>query len=137
MPVGSQVIAQPANLKTLLGFSRSFKNDPEAANEALRCVANALLLVEQARVTWTDKEVGGGDACVDLLNVSIRSQWVHRRLINLMTTESNNGRSNILSLSYIVSLHSIIDNWSKFHTVTCRRQAIGVWNRSRHSCSKA
>ena len=70
MPVGSQVIADPANLKTMLGFSRSFKNYPEAANEALRCVANALLLVEQARITWTDKEVGGGDACVDLLNVS-------------------------------------------------------------------
>lgn len=73
MPVGSQVIAEPTNLKTLLGFSRSFKNDPEAGNEALRCVANALLLIERARGTWTDKEVGGGDACVDLLNVSLES----------------------------------------------------------------
>lgn len=41
----------------------------EASSEALRCIANALLLVERARTTFIEKEVDGGDACVTLLEV--------------------------------------------------------------------
>lgn len=69
MPIGSEVIATPANLSTLLALSTSLKNDPEAINEALRCIANALLLIEAARMTWVGEQVGGGEACIDFLEV--------------------------------------------------------------------
>ena len=41
--------------------------DLEAANEALRCVANALLLVDASRDTWI--EVGGAAYCAERLKV--------------------------------------------------------------------
>lgn len=74
-PSGSAVIAQPANLSTLLTLSTctAFKDYPEASNEALRCIANAMLLIDSARSTWTTKEVGGGDASVKLLEVRARA----------------------------------------------------------------
>ncbi|KAL1938647.1 hypothetical protein VTO73DRAFT_11462 [Trametes versicolor] len=69
-PAGSEVIASPANLSAMLSFSRTFKDDPEASNEAIRCVANAMLLVDQARTTFIKKEVGGVDFAMDLLEKS-------------------------------------------------------------------
>lgn len=69
-PAGSEIIATPANLSNLLTLSTSFKNDPDASGEALRCIANALLLVEEARSMWIMKEVGGGEASVEFLEVS-------------------------------------------------------------------
>lgn len=69
-PAGSQYISAPSNLSTLLALSTAFKDDPDASLEALRCVANALLLIEAARTTWVAKEVRGGGACVELLEVS-------------------------------------------------------------------
>lgn len=62
-------MATPANLSTLLALSTAFKNDPDATNEALRCVANTLLLIDCARDTWVDKQVGGGEASISLLDV--------------------------------------------------------------------
>lgn len=81
MPVGSEVIATPANLSTLLALSTAFKNDPDATSEALRCVANALLLVDSARNTWVDKQVGGGEACISLLDVKIPVIMINVKLI--------------------------------------------------------
>ncbi|KDR83523.1 hypothetical protein GALMADRAFT_85759 [Galerina marginata CBS 339.88] len=69
-PAGSGYLASTANLSTLLGFATTFKDDPDAASEALRCIANALLLIEQARSTFISKEVNGGDACVLMLERS-------------------------------------------------------------------
>jgi hypothetical protein len=71
MPAGSEAIATAANLSTLLSLSAAFKDDQEATSEALRCVANALLLIDSARDTWVDKQVGGGEACIGLLDVII------------------------------------------------------------------
>ncbi|KAF9456090.1 guanine nucleotide exchange factor [Collybia nuda] len=69
-PIGSEFIASQTNLSTLLFLSTSFKDDPDASSEALRCIANALLLVERARETFLEKEVGGGNTCVTLLEKS-------------------------------------------------------------------
>lgn len=71
MPAGSEAIGTAANLSTLLALSTAFKNDQEATSEALRCVANALLLVDSTRDTWVDKQVGGGEACIGLLDVIV------------------------------------------------------------------
>jgi hypothetical protein len=90
MPVGSEVISTPVNLSTLLALSTSLKNDPEAANEALKCVANALLLVERARVTWVERQVGGGEACLDLLEKSTTPEQIFlaSRILFLCTVSS-------------------------------------------------
>lgn len=69
-PAGSEVLATPTNLSTLLALSAAFKEDVEASNEALRCIANALLLVQDARLTFVQKNVGGREASIDLLEVS-------------------------------------------------------------------
>ena len=71
MPAGSEVIATAANLSTMLALSTALKNDTDAASESLRCVANALLLVDSARNIWVDTQVGGGEACISLLDVRI------------------------------------------------------------------
>ena len=69
-PSGSAVIATRANFSALLSVFNALKDDVEASNEALRCLANALLLIPDGRLTFVQKEVGGGDAIVDLLEVS-------------------------------------------------------------------
>lgn len=68
-PAGSQVIAKADNLKTLLGFQSTFKDTPDAAMEALRCIANSLLLVDTARSLFLEKGVDGGDVTVPMLEV--------------------------------------------------------------------
>ena len=70
-PSGSDYLASAANLSTLLGFENTFKDNPDAISEALRCVANALLLIEEARTTFISKSVNGGDICLTMLEVFI------------------------------------------------------------------
>lgn len=68
---GSECLASSTNLSTLLGFVNTFKDDPNASSEALRCIANALLLIEEARTTFLNKSVNGGDICLVMLEVFI------------------------------------------------------------------
>jgi len=70
-PSGSSVIALDNNLSALLATAKSFKDSNlEASLEALRCIANALLLVESARATLISDSVNGGEYAVLLLEVS-------------------------------------------------------------------
>ena len=69
-PAGSEVIATPANFTALLSIFNAMKDNQEAANESLRCIANALLLISDGRQIFVQKDVGGGEAMVDLLEVS-------------------------------------------------------------------
>jgi len=70
-PSGSSVIALENNLSTLLTTSKSLKDSNlEASLEALRCIANALLLIESARATIISDSVNGGEYGVLLLEVS-------------------------------------------------------------------
>ncbi|KAJ6570278.1 guanine nucleotide exchange factor [Mycena vulgaris] len=66
-PTGSEVLGTAPNLSILLGLVASLKDDPEASGEALRCIANALLLIERARSVFISKEVNGGETCISLL----------------------------------------------------------------------
>lgn len=69
-PSGSTVIASDNNLSTLLAVSKSLRdNNLEASLEALRCIANALLLVESARTTLISGSVNGGEYAALLLEV--------------------------------------------------------------------
>lgn len=45
----------------------SYKGDRDASLEALRCIANALLLVESSRETFLKSPVNGGDFCLNAL----------------------------------------------------------------------
>ncbi|KAJ7699660.1 guanine nucleotide exchange factor [Mycena rosella] len=69
-PTGSEVLGTAPNLSILLGLVASFKDDPEASGEALRCIANAMLLIERARSVLISKEVNGGETCIVLLQKS-------------------------------------------------------------------
>ena len=80
---GSEYLASSTNLLTLLGFATAFKDDPDASSEALRCVANALLLIEEARSTFIGKSVNGGDTCLAMLevfNISIEALTFYLRM---------------------------------------------------------
>lgn len=66
-PSGSDFLSSPANLSTLLSLAATFKDEPEASREALRCIANALLLIERARTTFIEKAVSGGHRCLGML----------------------------------------------------------------------
>jgi hypothetical protein len=68
-PAGSKFLAEAPNLLTLLGFATTFKDDLGAFSEALRSIANALLLIEEARSTFISENVNGGDACILILEV--------------------------------------------------------------------
>lgn len=71
IPQGADVVGKPANLRALLSVAESFADAPDARNEAWRCIANTLLLIEAARATWTGADVSGGEATVrELLKTS-------------------------------------------------------------------
>ncbi|KAJ7929007.1 guanine nucleotide exchange factor synembryn-domain-containing protein [Mycena leptocephala] len=69
-PTGSETLGTAPNLSILLELVASLKDDPEASGEALRCIANALLLIERARSVFISKEVNGGETCMALLQKS-------------------------------------------------------------------
>ncbi|KAK0226916.1 guanine nucleotide exchange factor [Armillaria nabsnona] len=96
-PSGSETLATASTLSALLGLSISFKDDPEASSEALRCIANTMLLFEHARGTFIGKDVGGGEICVGMLDKSTTPDQVFilSRILFLATVS---GPSWIVSL---------------------------------------
>jgi len=99
-PAGSEVIATSANLSTLLALSRSFKDDADASNEALRCIANAMLLISYARDTYIRSDVGGGDAAVELLEKSTNAEriFLASRILFLSTVSMASSANFIRAL---------------------------------------
>lgn len=79
-PAGSEFLASSANLSTLLSLSSTFKDDAEASAEALRCIANTVLLIDHARSTFIEKSVNGGEICITLLEVSHANALQHSLL---------------------------------------------------------
>ncbi|KAH7888128.1 guanine nucleotide exchange factor [Phlebopus sp. FC_14] len=73
-PEVATVLATPPNLRCLLNLSPKFEKEPE--NPALRCIANTILLNESARTTLIGNDVGGGTACVDLLQNSTSAEYI-------------------------------------------------------------
>lgn len=70
-PTGSEVISQ--DIPAFLKFQSTLKDYPDAATEALRCLANALLLIESARHRFLDPPVNGPDVLVPMLDVGLTS----------------------------------------------------------------
>ncbi|RPD62146.1 hypothetical protein L227DRAFT_523828 [Lentinus tigrinus ALCF2SS1-6] len=99
-PAGSELIATSANLSVLLSLYNSYKDVPDASNEALRCIANAMLLVDRARVTFIDKQVGGGDFAVELLEKTTTPEriFLASRILFLSTVSQFQAGTFIRSL---------------------------------------
>ena len=74
-------------------------SDPDAADEALRCIANALLLVDTARNTWADV---GGIYCVELLEVRGAQQLPYLNLIDC--TQQTNSINTVFLVCRILFL---------------------------------
>jgi hypothetical protein len=66
---GAQVLASATNLSFLLSLADQYKDNIDASCEALRCVANTMLLIEDARTTVIGDSVKGGEHAVQLLQV--------------------------------------------------------------------
>ncbi len=69
-PSGSLYLSSAANLSSVLSFSSTFKDDSDAVSEALRTIANTLLLVANARTTFVGGGVAGGMLTAIMLEVS-------------------------------------------------------------------
>ncbi|KAG7098154.1 hypothetical protein E1B28_000124 [Marasmius oreades] len=69
-PQGSDYLATESGLSDLLHIASSLKEKDhlDAACDALRCIANAMLLFEDSRSTFISEEVKGGEVCVKMLN---------------------------------------------------------------------
>ena len=67
---GSLYLASAANLSSILNFSSTFRDDPDAVSEALRTIANTLLLIAEARTTFIGGGVAGGMLTAIMLEVS-------------------------------------------------------------------
>ncbi|KAH8833510.1 guanine nucleotide exchange factor [Flagelloscypha sp. PMI_526] len=112
-PAGSTVLAVPHNLRRLLDYAtRKYKDDLNAQVEALRCIANCLLLVEEARITFVDagdvvvvgEEVDGPQICLSELEKSSR----HPVTFVL---------ARILFLSTVAQTQAVIDVVEKFDAI--------------------
>ncbi|KAJ7265997.1 guanine nucleotide exchange factor [Mycena haematopus] len=90
-PTGSEALGTAPNLSTLLELVASLKDDPEASGEALRCIANALLLIERARSVFISKEVNGGETCISLLQKSTNPDqiFILSRILFLSTVHAS------------------------------------------------
>ncbi|KAG9317034.1 hypothetical protein JVU11DRAFT_1216 [Chiua virens] len=68
IPEVASTLGTPSNLRCLLKLSAKIDNSRQ--NDALRCIANTVLLNESARVTFVGSVVDGGSACINLLQKS-------------------------------------------------------------------
>lgn len=85
-PTSSKIIVQTENLQLLLGIGTDSRDQQaDSAQEALRCIANALLLIESSRDSLLSLQ--GGEACVRLLERTTNPDFIFlsSRLLFLMT----------------------------------------------------
>ncbi|KAG7098282.1 hypothetical protein E1B28_000245 [Marasmius oreades] len=77
-PQGSDHLATESGLSDLLNIASNLKEKGhlDAACEALRCIANAMLLFEGGRSTFISEEVKGGQVCLKMLNEAATSDEI-------------------------------------------------------------
>ncbi|KAG1729071.1 guanine nucleotide exchange factor [Suillus paluster] len=100
IPHGAQVLASVPNLKCLMTLALNLETTPDASNEALKCVANTLLLSEPARTRILSQEIDGGNICVDLLQKSTAPEntFLSSRILFLCTASPHQSASFIESI---------------------------------------
>ncbi|KAF8122805.1 guanine nucleotide exchange factor [Boletus edulis] len=86
-PEVASILGTSPNLSCLLNLST--KIDDSVQNDALRCIANTVLLDEPARVTFVGAEVGGSNICIDLLRKpSMEHVFLASRILFLCTASA-------------------------------------------------
>jgi len=100
IPHGAQVLASSPNLKCLIILATKLETTPDASNEALKCVANTLLLSEVARTRLLTEEVDGGNLFIDLLQKSTTPEYIFiaSRILFLCTASRHQSASFIQSI---------------------------------------
>ncbi|KAF8550258.1 hypothetical protein OG21DRAFT_1514209 [Imleria badia] len=87
-PEVASILASSSNLRCLLRLST--KIDDFTQNDALRCIANTMLLNESARVTFVGSEVDGGNVCIDLLRkTSMEHVFLASRILFFCTAAAS------------------------------------------------
>ncbi|KIJ19776.1 hypothetical protein PAXINDRAFT_166006 [Paxillus involutus ATCC 200175] len=94
-PEVAGVLGTASNLRCLLNLSTTIESSQR--NDALRCIANTVLLNESARITFVGQDVGGGNACVDLLQQSFSTEhtFLACRILFLCTATASSAASFI------------------------------------------
>ncbi|KAF8841321.1 hypothetical protein BDN67DRAFT_967373 [Paxillus ammoniavirescens] len=94
-PEVAGVLGTASNLRCLLNLSTKIESSQR--NDALRCIANTVLLNEFARITFVGQDVGGGNACVDLLqqSFSMEHTFLACRILFLCTATASSAASFI------------------------------------------
>jgi hypothetical protein len=100
---GSRYLSSAANLSSILNFSSTFRDDPDAVSEALRTIANTLLLIAEARTTFIGGGVAGGMLTAIMLEVS---SLTISTIPTTLLLESDHSRSNIYPIPNSVPLYS-------------------------------
>ncbi|KAI0029679.1 guanine nucleotide exchange factor [Vararia minispora EC-137] len=95
---GAKVLASAENLIFLLSLSEQYKDNTDVSCEALRCVANTMLLIEEARATAIGETVRAGDAAVQLLEKSSSPDLIFlaSRILFLSTASSANAAGKLI-----------------------------------------
>lgn len=127
-PAGSEVVASRANLISLLAMFTTFKeSDFEAANEALKCIANALLLIETARNRLVQRDVGGSEVIVELLEVRSSPQRFTAFVIyGLSSPENKSPRTYLPRIPYHLSGDCVSCKQRLLHPQSDREQTSGT-----------
>ncbi|KDQ14105.1 hypothetical protein BOTBODRAFT_110519 [Botryobasidium botryosum FD-172 SS1] len=89
-PEGSAVIVIPKNLEVLHGLAAETSADKtDVTKEALRCVANALLLKESGRNAWLS--IKGGELCASVMLRESESEYTFlvSRILFLVTLKGS------------------------------------------------
>ncbi|KAG8906449.1 hypothetical protein FRB99_006865 [Tulasnella sp. 403] len=105
----SSIIAKPDNLQLLKRYAGS--DDAEVSKEALRCIANALLLVESGRNAWLT--IGGGELCLDTMQRESTPVYVFltARILFLSTVhQSDFTIKSVESLSAVSTVAKKLDS---------------------------
>lgn len=97
-PSGSAILASGHNLTLLLSFAtQKYKDNAAAKSEALRSIANCLLLVDAARLTFVDasdlvvvgEEVSGGRICLAELEVCLWNDIANKPYLTKTSQKPN------------------------------------------------
>ncbi|KAJ8595062.1 hypothetical protein M405DRAFT_783763 [Rhizopogon salebrosus TDB-379] len=134
IPHVTQVLASAHNLNCLMTLATKLETTPDASNEALKCVANTLLLSEVARTRLLSEEVDGGNICVDILQKSSAPEHIFlvSRILFLCTASRHQSASFLQSIVETQRTHfpgggTIVDVIAlKFENLTASMQA-GVY----------
>ncbi|KAF9242959.1 guanine nucleotide exchange factor [Melanogaster broomeanus] len=94
-PEVAGVLGTASNLRLLLNLSTKVERSQQ--NDALRCIANTVLLNDSARVTFVGNEVDGGNACIGLLQKSSSTEHIFlaSRILFLCTATASSAASFI------------------------------------------